>query len=88
MESKSRWPLFSMGSFSAMLGLHFKSCKSCNYDNKGMDLPFQSRNVLEFSSPFAARSVCSKKFFILHIKSNFLLLLGDSSGTVLVMMFY
>ena len=53
-----------MGFFAAMLCPYFKSSKGCDYGNKPIDLSFQSRNVVEFLSPFSARSVCSKKFFL------------------------
>ena len=58
-----------------MLGPYFKSCEGCDYGNKKM--PFQSWNVVEFSSTFAARSDCLKKSFysayyiyVLLVRSN------------------
>ena len=54
---------FSKDTFAAMLGLYFKSCEDSDYGNKPIDLPFQSRNINEFSSSFAARSVCSSEVF-------------------------
>ena len=47
---------FSMGTFAAMLRPYFKSCEGYDFGNKPIELPFRSRNVIEFSSPFAARS--------------------------------
>ena len=43
-----------MDTFSAMLGPSFKSFDGCDFDNKPIDLPFQSRKVIEFSFPFPA----------------------------------
>ena len=54
----------SMDSFAAMMGPYFKSCEGCDYGNKPTDLSFQSRNVVEFSSPCAARSVCTGETFL------------------------
>ena len=50
----------SMGTFAAMLGPYFKSCKGFDFGIKPLDLPFESRNATEFSSRFAAR------FFLLQ----------------------
>ena len=62
-QHRVRYFSFSMGFFATMLCPYFKSCEGCDYGNKTKNLTFQSRNVVEFSSPFAARSVCSKKIF-------------------------
>ena len=49
---------------AAMLDSYFKFCEGCDYGNKPIDMPFQSQNVIGFSSPFAAlrnRSACLKR---------------------------
>ena len=39
-----------MASFAAMLSSYFKSFESSEHGNNLIDLPFQSWNVIEFSS--------------------------------------
>ena len=53
-----------MGTFAMMLGPYFKFCESFDYGNEPIGLSFQSRNVVEFSSPYAAGSFCFKKIVI------------------------
>ena len=50
-----------MITFAAMLVPYFKTFESCDYGNKRIDLLFQIRNVIKFSSPFAACFLCFKK---------------------------
>ena len=53
---------FSMGSCAAILGPCFKSCDGSFSGNKPIGLPFHDRKVVEFSSPFAARSFALGNF--------------------------
>ena len=52
------------------LGPHFNLCEGCDFDNKPMDLPFQSQNVikfvisLRFPFRFALRNVFILPFYI------------------------
>ena len=64
MNSTSIWPLFFLNEFpvTGKLDQTFKLCEGCDYGNKPIDMPFQSRNVVEFSSSYVARSVSSKTF--------------------------
>ena len=65
-----------MGTFATMLVPYFKFCESFDYSNEPIGLSFQSRNVVEFSSPYAARTFCFKKslymaysIYILFVRS-------------------
>ena len=66
----------SMGTFAANLGLNFKSCETSDYGNKPIDLPFQSRNVTEFSSLFAACFFLQRNFFTSHVYIYVLLVMS------------
>ena len=73
-----------MGTFTAILVPYFKPCEGCDYGNKTLHLPFQSRNVVKFSSPFAVRFFCFKKSFYIV---NLYLHLISVVRSVLVMTF-
>ena len=45
-----------MGTFAAILCPYFKSCGGFEYGNRPIEMPFQTRNITEFTSSFDARS--------------------------------
>ena len=57
-----------MGTFAAMLVPYFKSQEGFDDGNKSIDLPFQSRKVIEcFHLPLLIVFFCSKKpFYNVH----------------------
>ena len=55
--------------FAAMFAPYFVTCEGCDYDNKPIDFPFQSRNVVEFHFPlllvpFALRNLFTSYIYI------------------------
>ena len=48
-----------------MLAPNFEPCEGFDYGNKPIDLPFKTRNVIEFHLPFLLVSFCSKKYISL-----------------------
>ena len=61
-----------MGTFAAMLGSYFVSCEGYDYGNKPIDLAFQNRIVIKFSSLFAACFFCyTKSFYKAYLYQHF-----------------
>ena len=61
--------------FAAILAPCLKSCEGCDYGNKPIDLPFQSRNVVEFHLPlllvpFALRNLVTFYSYICTMLVN------------------
>ena len=56
-----------MVSLAAMFNPYFKSFEGSDYCNKPVDLPFQSWNVIEFSSPLLLAPLA---FYIAFIYLN------------------
>ena len=83
MDSTASWPTFFFNGFLCYdVGSIVQVLESCDYENNPLDVHFVGWNVVDFSSPFAARSVCSKKSF--YIAYEICILLRRS---VLDMMF-
>ena len=57
-----------MGTFAAILCPYFKSCGGFEYGNRPIEMPFQTRNITEFTSSFDARSYIA--FLNLHLVSE------------------
>ena len=57
-----------MGTSAAMLVPYFKPREGCDYDNKPIDVPFQSRNVIQFHLPLLLGLFALKKsFYIIYL---------------------
>ena len=83
-----------------MFSPYFKSFESSDYGNKSIDLPFQSWNIIEFSSPLLlsplalrnllykyillVKSVFSYNFFLINFAKAFLFSLGNSKSCLMI----